>query len=351
MKRNKMSSYFYVVFFYSFALVFNNSCTNDTDTIQVYGVRDEVIAPIEESSNDIQTNQNNENLDDENKQDNDKASIKIPCDEGGKKANESGEKIWCWENVVIPDYSNKTGVPFSDEELIIASECYEKQITQEGERLKFKVSPRNPGVESWCTRDYNMRAEISTGPWNVKNPLGTEEWYGWSYTLGDNYIIDQKNPWLFYQVHHGFGGESPQLELMIASDGLHGAKAGEVIIKATANNGEDFLTGIVPRAGQTLDVVVHVIWGDESNGLLQVWIDGRRIYDKQVRTVYRHAPWGGNSKWGVYKWPWRLTASVESSEEQGITSLEAYIGTLRGITRYPGDADYGKDSFDRVSPN
>jgi len=276
----------------------------------------------------------------------------ISCDEGGRKANETGRKIWCWKEVELPNYSNRTGVPFNDKQLNINSECYEKQVIKEGERLKFRVDPRNPSVKNldWCKRDFNMRSEISVAPWKVNNPLGTEEWWGWSYTFGEDYKIDQLHPWLFFQVHHGVGGDSPQIELLVAKNGLYGAKAGEIIVKNNANNFENHLTGIVPIAGQTLDIVVHTIWGDASIGLFQVWINKVKVYDEKVRTVYKHAPWGGNAKWGVYKWPWRNEKGVLESEKQGITFLESYMGTLRALTRQPDNPEYGKNAFIEVMP-
>lgn len=350
MNLRRTCTFVHFLCFFCTLLLLNLACSKDSDTLEASATNEEVAPLVEQEAaveEEIEEEEETEDIKEEG-EDNRKTSIE--CGVGGGKANETGEKIWCWNDIVLPDYSGRTGVTFSNGELNFNNECYEKQVTKDGDRLKFTLTPRTPETASWCSRDFNMRAEISAAPWNVKNPIGTEEWKGWSYTFGDNYIIDQKTPWLFYQVHHGVGGDSPQVEFMIAMDGQYGAEAGEIIIKNTANNGEDFLTGIVPTAGQTLDIVTHVIWGDGSNGLLQVWFDGVKVYDKQVRTVYQHAPWGGNSKWGIYKWRWANEEGVMNSEEQGITSMESYIGPIRSILRQPGGADYGKDSYTRVAP-
>ena len=82
--------------------------------------------------------------------------------------------------------------------------------------------------------------------------------------------------------------------------------------------------------------------------LLQVWIDDVSVYDKQVSTVYPGSPWGGNAKWGIYHHRWRNGPDVQNSLDQGITHIETFMGPLRMITRYPGDPDYGKDSYDLV---
>jgi hypothetical protein len=83
---------------------------------------------------------------------------------------------------------------------------------------------------------------------------------------------------------------------------------------------------------------------------LQVWINDKKVYDKQVATIYSDYPWGGNAKWGIYKWPWRNAERVQQSLDQGITHLETFMGPLRMITRKPGDVDYLKDSYSEVRP-
>lgn len=274
------------------------------------------------------------------------------CDTHGGKAGDSGLKVWCWGDIDIPDYSSSKGVGFSQGQLKIDSECYEKQVTKQGAELRFHVAPTNPGVGRWCSRDFNMRAEIRTAPWNVRHAKGTEEWFGWSYRFGDNYEIDQDNQWKFFQVHPGIAGESPQIGLEIINENqFKGHGAGEIYVTNATTSQKYVPTGIIPKAGETLRLVVRVIWGDASNGLLQVWINGDKIYDKQVSTIYSKYPWGGNAKWGIYKWPWTNGDRVQKSRRQGLTHLETFMGPLRVITRRPGDVDYGKDSYAEVVPN
>lgn len=274
------------------------------------------------------------------------------CFTDGGMAGDTGLKSWCWEDITIPEYSGSKGIAFSQGELYIDSECYEKQVSKDGDRLKFSVNPAYPAVPSWCKRDFNMRAEIRTAPWDIRHAKGTEEWFAWSYTFSDQYVIDKENQWLFFQVHPGMFGVSPHTELMISKNGqFHGHAAGEIYVVNAANGKEYQPTGITPKAGETLDIVVHAIWGDASNGLLQVWINGQNLYDKQVATIYEEYPWGGNAKWGIYKWPWVNESSVNKSQKQGIVHLETYMGPLRMITRKPGDSDYGADSFSLVTPD
>lgn len=278
--------------------------------------------------------------------------VNLDCGTGGGFALDTGGKVWCWENMPIPEYTNGKGVSFAQGQLHVDSQCYERQVTNSGNRLKFRIEPSRPIGNGSCTEDFNMRAEIRTSPWGIRHNKGTEEWFGWSYTFGNDYIIDKNNQWKFFQVHPGEFGTSPQIGLeVIKQDQFIGHDAGEIYV-TNATTSQDYTpTGITPRAGQTIDVVVHAVWDDASNGLLQVWIDGVKVHDRQVSTVFGSYPWAGNAKWGIYKWPWRSAQGVQGSLNQGITHLETYMGTLRMITRKPGDTDYGTDSYILVAPD
>lgn len=275
----------------------------------------------------------------------------------GGFADDSGYKVWCWGDIDLPEYSGKKGMPFSNDELVIDSECSENQISKSGNRLKFRLDPTTPEAGSWCSGEFNFRAEIRTAPWKVKHEIGTEEWLGWSYGFGEDYVIDRYNQWKMFQVHPGPRGLSPQLSLeIIHQKQFKGHGAGELyVVNAgypTNGSAADYVaTGIIPQAGQQLNIVIHVIWGDKTNGLLQVWIDDRCVYDKQVSTVLASHPWGGNAKWGIYKWPWAKELQVQKSRLQGIQSLETFMGPLRMITRMPGDVYFGKNSYKTVVPS
>lgn len=273
------------------------------------------------------------------------------CETKGGHANDIGLKVWCWDDIFFPEYKGSKGVSVSNGELKIDSECYEKQVSKEAGRLKFRLDPTTPLPTEWCTRKHNMRAEIRTAPWPVRHSKGTEEWFGWSYTFGNDYVIDKNNQWKFFQVHPGEFGISPQIGLEVIKQGQFiGHNAGEIYVTNATTSRDYSPTGITPRAGQTIDIVVHAVWDDASNGLLEVWIDGIKVHDHQVSTIFEAYPWAGNAKWGIYKWPWRRAQGVQGSLDQGITHLETYMGPLRMITRRPGDADYGRNSYSLVAP-
>ena len=279
------------------------------------------------------------------------AADSLGCEGRGGIATDSGLKVWCWGNLTIPEYSGKKGVTFSEGQLKVDSECDESQVTIIDGRLTFSLDVTSVPTGNWCSDKFNMRAEIRTVPWNVRHEIGTEEWFGWNYTFGDNYKFDHENPWLFFQVHPGIVGLSPQTELLIISDNqFEGHSAGEIFVANHANNNEYKSTGIAPIAGGTINVVIHAIWGDAVSGLLQVWINGVSVYNQQVATVYTDYPWGGNAKWGIYKWRWRNESGVQKSIKQGITKLRTSMGPLRILTRSPDHPRYGKKAYSSVEP-
>ncbi len=272
------------------------------------------------------------------------------CITNGGRAGDTGLKTWCWNDIYFPSYTGSTGISFSEGQLSYTTECDEQSVTKVGDRIKFHLNPTTPETPGgWCSKQYNMRAEFSTMPWPIQHSLGTEEWFGFTYTFGDDYKADV-NEWLFHQVHNGISGQTPLYELMVARTGLYGAQAGEIVVKNNANSPDHVLTGVIPQAGQTIKVVIHVIWDNATNGLLQVWIDDNIVYNKQVTTIRPGWNFGGNAKWGIYKWPWVDGQNVQNSANAGVTSLTTYMGALRIITRKPGDANYGNNSYALVSP-
>ncbi len=274
------------------------------------------------------------------------------CITNGGLAGDTGLKTWCWNDVPVASGQPGVDTHFSDRQLVIDAECNSYQVTNQRDRLRFRLDLNQPPA-SWCTNAYNFRAEVRTAPWRINHENGTEEWFGWSYTFGDEYIADKENPWALFQVHEGTVGESPMVSIAASEENGPGSGvAGELhIVNAT---GEPFntydATGVVPTAGQKIDIVVHVVWGDDNIGLMQVWMDGEQVYSEQTRTVHPFNPVGGNAKFGMYKWWWRGQQGVQDSLDLGIDHMEAFMGPLRILTRQVDDPDYLKNSYQAVAP-
>lgn len=224
-----------------------------------------------------------------------------------------------------------------------------RSATREGNRLKFELNPTTPATGN--SDAGNFRKEIANDPWDARTPLGTEEWFGWQYTFGDDYQPDPAN-WLFFQskpIDNGISS-SPPISLTVVGKGAYGSSGGEVAVQNYANYPDNHLTGVFPVAGQTLDIVVHVVHGLENEGLLQVWIDGALVYDKQVPTVLENTPWGGNAKFGIYAWPWKSQENIDASIAAGIVKRTTYLGPLKIYRKRASDPTYLADEYDTVAP-
>ncbi len=279
--------------------------------------------------------------------------IDYSCNTNGGFAGDSGLKTWCWGDIDVPSGSSSGRDSFSQGQLALSVECSANQVVKEGNRLKFVVNPTSPAAASWCNNNYNLRSEIRTMPWNIDLPSGTEEWIGFSYGFGDSYVADPVNNWVFYQAHEGSEGKNPLISLQVNSRATNNHKTGEIVVVNAAHEGTYNIyhgTNVIPKAGETVDIVLHIIWADDNTGLLEVWINGNKLVDEQTRTVYRSSRVGGNSKFGIYKASWRSASGIQNSANHGVRNLETFMGPLRIITRKSNDSNYRKYSYNDVVP-
>ncbi len=261
-----------------------------------------------------------------------------------------GLKLWDWTTMNLPP------MPWEDETVLAyhfnVDSAYDPdavQLTSTG--LRFFINPINPATG--IPEQYNYRAEVHTQPWPIKHPLGTEQWMGWEYTFGEDYEINIHTPITIFQNHPGVNGLSPQIELEIAAlNDPNPAQGGEIQI-INVPNGDRIVTDVKPKAREKLSVVVHVVYGLEDQGQLQVWLNGELYYDKAVSTVYSQHPWGGNNKWGVYH---HMFNGTDSPEYVNLTlsdhaeNVELFMGPLKTWTRSPSHPEYRKDAYSLIRP-
>lgn len=275
------------------------------------------------------------------------------CTTQTSKAFVSGLKVWCFD-----DFSD-TGTVRGTQNILLSkhlkadTECDTDQVIIHDGEVKFHLDLEADSRQLECEKSTAMRAEIRTVPWKVNHPPGTEEWFGWQYSFDQDYIVDKDFPWLFFQVHEGTWGQTPLIALWcINESGPGSGKAGEIHVVNNSYRTKSYYypTGVSPVAGEVLNIVVHVIWGDFNEGLLQVWINGKMVCEKKGRTIRESNPVGGNAKWGIYKWKWASSQNRKRSKSQGINSLNTSMRSLRIVTRKPEDQDYLKNAFHMVAP-
>ncbi len=255
---------------------------------------------------------------------------------------------WNWAYIDIPPYTWEDGTKFGDG--LYVNIAYDPQgVTIEENKIRFSIDPLN--APSDAPSDFNFRSEIHTDPWPINHELGTEQWIGWEYIFGDNYVIDPTSPITIFQNHPGVNGLSPQIELEIAGLGNPNPAVGGEIQVVNEASSDRIVYPVIPQAGDHLEVVIHVIWGLGTEGLLQVWLNGTLYYDERTSTVYEDQPWGGNNKWGVYHHTFNNSpADVQSSLDIGAGKMDLYMGTLRLLTRKPGHPEYGLNAYDIIRP-
>lgn len=262
----------------------------------------------------------------------------------------SNVKTWNWSQITIPAYNWPNGVAFGNG-LFTDVIADPEGVKIENGLLRFWVDPINPTPPTELDSPYNYRSEIRTRPWNIEHPIGTEQWIGWRYHFGENYKIDPTSPITIYQNHPGVPDMDPLFELEIAAfDRPDPAVGGEIQVVNAPNN-DRVVYPVRPLAGQTLDVVVHVIYGRGTEGLLQVWLNGELYYWERGSTVYAEHLFGGNNKWGIYHHTFNNSPSdVQASIEAGVESVEILMGNLKMLTRSPGDFEYATNAYDLVKP-
>ena len=282
------------------------------------------------------------------------------CVTSSAKAGDEGLKTWCWGDFA-KEINGLANEAFIDDGKLFTSVHYYNQaenykpVEVLGSRIHFRVNP-NSAVPYGSKDTHNYRSEVRDAPWDVNHPVGTEQWWGFDYLFGDEYVPDEL-PWIMWQTHGSFSNPvNPMTSLQIGPTnyGRNTNGRGELFVTNHAistKNAKFTPTGIIPQAGQTLNIVIHMVWGQNDTGLYQVWVDGVKVYDEQERTVYVEHPEGGYWKLGIYKWRWKDQSNINISASRGISELKTSIGPLKVIKKSPSNPTYMADEYNTVKPN
>ncbi|MEM9921317.1 MAG: heparin lyase I family protein [Bacteroidota bacterium] len=263
----------------------------------------------------------------------------------------SAVRSWEWQDIHIPAYQWPAGTAFGNG-LFVDVAFDPEGVAIEGERLRFRINPKTPRPTADAHSPHNYRSEIHTAPWNIEHPIGTEQWIGWQYTLGQNYVRDVTSPITIFQNHPGIRGLSPQIELELAGFNDPPPAAGGEIQVVNAANDDRQLLSLKPEAGSILNIVLHVVYGRGQEGLLQVWINDQLYYNKKGNTVYADHLFGGNNKWGIYHHTFNnAPEEVQQSLSAGAGIFDLYMGPLKMLTRAPSHPEYKTNAYHFVDPN
>lgn len=257
-------------------------------------------------------------------------------------------RSWDWAEITIPPYRWPAGTAFGNG-LFVDATFDPTGVSIQNDLLRFKLNPIAPPPPDNKESDFNYRSEIRTAPWQIHHPIGTEQWIGWRYIFGEDYQIDATSPITIYQNHPGERGYSPYFELEIAAFNRPSpAMGGEIQV---INGSERIVYPVKPLAKDTLDVVIHVVYGLGEEGMLQVWLNKKLYYSKKTSTIYPELPWGGNNKWGIYHHTFNNSSEdVQSSLDSGIEEVEIFMDQLRILQWNSLDPEYKYNAYQLVHP-
>jgi len=148
-------------------------------------------------------------------------------------------------------------------------------------------------------------------------PTLDERWYGMSYFLDSSYKKDPL-PELLTQWQSK-RGISPPLAIWTLNGNWVITRHYDSIGKVWQRNDKIIAYDI----NKWTDWVVHVKWSISGNGLIEAWINGKKIYTYTGANSYAGYP-GNYMKNGIYKWPWKTT-----SPTAGINKRVVYIDEVR----------------------
>jgi hypothetical protein len=232
-------------------------------------------------------------------------------------------------------------------------------------RLRFYVKPTAPTASLVGTEyPYHHRAEFTRYPWTLNLPYGTEEWVGFSYIFPKSTEGYTQNftPVSIYQNHAGrVAGQTenpPAFYLEIAypnqlksySDPYYRTPyGGEVMVINNVRGIRWVVPNVRVVAGARINIVLQVVYGLGTEGLLNIWVNGQFVEfpgnatvpkGNVGSTVWPSNPVGGNSKFGLYHHQLKYQTGVDTNYAKGHTNMVMYMTDWNDVFRKPGDWDY-----------
>ena len=136
----------------------------------------------------------------------------------------------------------------------------------------------------------SKRAEMSRYSKGETNPY-VERWYGMSIYLPGDYATDPApeivTQWQAYTAH-------PPLAVWTQKGEWRIVQFGKTITSIGAY-----------EKNKWTDFVFHVKWSAGSDGLVEVWKNGVKIYTRTGANIASGLTTGVYMRTGIYKWPWK----------------------------------------------
>ena len=140
-----------------------------------------------------------------------------------------------------------------------------------------------------------------------------ERWYGVSYYLPSSFVSDVA-PEILTQWHTRAGGSPP---LVVWTQN------GQWSIGYL--NDKRKVLGYYAKDKWT-DFVFHVKWSPYSDGFIEAWKDGVKVFTYTGANIYTGLTTGAYMKTGIYKWPWKSGSYGSTTSTRVVYIDEVRIG-------------------------
>jgi len=206
--------------------------------------------------------------------------------------------------------------------------CHKSAVTVDspvraGERaVKITLNKRDPIVEG------SKRSELVLRP----VPANSERWYAFSMFLPESYKSDPSAE-IVVQWHDqpdlssGDIWKTPPLYLTTNNGDLLLRRRWDSrrIVKNNTPQGKEAINlGPYPK-GVWTDFVFHVKWSYKSDGLLEVWKNGKLVVKKTGPNTYNDAV-GPYFKMGIYKFDWKYNPRKSNTTQRVIYFDRVRVG-------------------------
>lgn len=202
-----------------------------------------------------------------------------------------------------PDLDNNPGLSdFYLEHAVDHSFQLENNITRAGNAAgHFEIRKEDPKI--WG----GNRTEMSEGQ---KSTTQSETWYGFSQFFPDSYISDSTGEVIGQWHVQADAGEttnrSPSNALLASNGRLKWMARWDAdrIMTDGFSDGLIYIDlGEIPK-NRWIDWVVHIKYSHTNTGILEVWMDGVKVINRQnMPNTYNDEKYP-YMKFGVYKWEW-----------------------------------------------
>ena len=152
-----------------------------------------------------------------------------------------------------------------------------------------------------------------TGRYTRSEPTAkVERWYGASYYLPSDFVYDAaaESPTQWHTTSTRY----PPLAIWIQKGQWRLVQFGNL----------STVLGTYEK-GKWTDFVFHVKWSSGTDGLIEIWKNGVKIFSKAGKNINAGITYGAYMRSGLYKWPWK-SGSTSTTKKRVLYIDDVRIG-------------------------